>query len=109
MKKQKTLKKTPKTNLSKNFHVYRDNGDMLKNFAHDYATMGKEFSEIANTKFDLRNPWDQGVLVSILTNMLACVEVNVELDGDNIEKSIKGFYEMHLEGYRSQLRESVKG
>ncbi len=108
MKKQKTLKKTPKTNLSKIMHAYRDYDDMLKKFAHDVATMGKEFSEIADTYFDLKNPWDQNVLISILTNMLACVEVNVELDGDNIEKTMKGFYEMHLEGYRSQLRESIK-
>ena len=109
MKKQKTTNKTKETNLSKIMHAYHDYDDMLKKFAHDVATIGKEFSEIADTYFDLKNPWDQNVLISILTNMLACVEINVELDGDNIEKTIKGFYEMHLEGYRSHLRESVKG
>lgn len=96
-----------KNDLSKCFRVCRNYDDLLKLLAHDIEKRGKKFSDLANKNFNLMNPWDQTVLANILTNMLACIEVNVELDGDNMEKSIRDFYEMHLEGYRSQLREKV--
>ena len=105
MKKQKKAMKSKKTNLSKILHVYRNYDDILKHFAHDVATMGKEFSEIANTQFDLKNPWDQGVMVAIFTNMLACVVVNAELTGDDIKEFVKNFYNDNLEEYRRMAKE----
>jgi hypothetical protein len=81
--------------------------DMLKQFAGDVKRIGKKFSALSDEHFDLKNPWDQGVLVSILTNMLACVAVNAEIMGDNIENSIKENYKERLEVYRSRARKQI--
>jgi len=51
--------------------------------------------------------WDQTVMVAILTNMLACVEVQAEMDGVNMEKVMKDFYEIHLKDYRKQAKENL--
>jgi DNA-binding ferritin-like protein (Dps family) len=69
--------------------------------------MGKEFSDMANKNFDLKNPWDQGVLVAIFTNMLACVVVNAELTGDDIREFVKNFYNDHLEEYRQEANRQI--
>ena len=100
--------KQKKTNLAKRVHMYRSLQDMEKQFAHDVATMGQEFTKIAEQNFDPTNPWDQTVMVAILTNMLAYVEVNAELDGVNMETAMKDFYEINLEDYRQQAKENEK-
>lgn len=101
------MKKT-KTNLSKRIHMYNSLQDMEKQFAHDVATMGHKFVALADNHFDMANPWDQTVMMAILTNMLAFVEVQAEIDGCNMEKSMKGFYEMNLASYRQQRKEHEK-
>ena len=100
--------KQKKTNLAKRVHMYRSLQDMEKQFAHDVATMGQEFTKIAEQNFDPTNPWDQTVMVAILTNMLAYVEVNAELDGVNMETAMKDLYEINLEDYRQQAKENEK-
>ena len=61
-------------------------------------------------KLDIRNPWDQAVLVAILTNMLACISVNALLDGVNLEKSIRDCYYDALKEYKKlATQEIVKG
>ena len=100
--------KKQKTNMAKRVHMYSSQQDMLKQFAHDVATMGKEFAKIAEENFDPRNPWDQAVMVAILTNMLAYVEVYAELDGVNLENDMKETYKMNLEKYRQQYDENMK-
>ena len=99
--------KKQKTNLAKRVHMYSSQQDMLKQFAHDVATMGKEFAKIAEENFDPMNPWDQSVMVSILTNMLANVEVNAEQDDVNLENIMRVSYKMHLEDYRQQLKKNA--
>jgi hypothetical protein len=96
-----------KNDLSKYNRVCRDYDDMLKQFTGDVKKFGKKFSALSDEHFDLKNPWDQGVLVSILTNMLACVAVNAEIMGDNIENSIKENYKERLEVYRSRARKQI--
>ena len=100
--------KKQKTNLAKRVHMYRSLQDMEKQFAHDVATMGQEFTKIAEQNFDPTNPWDQTVMVAILTNMLAYVEVQAEIDGCNMEHAMKDLYEMNLEDYRQQAKENMK-
>ena len=91
-----------KTNLAKNVHVYSGLEDMGKQFANDVATMGQEFTKLVDKHFDPTNPWDQSVLVAILTNLLAYVEVYAEMDDACMEEAMKGFYEEHLKVYRKQ-------
>ena len=100
--------KKKKTNLGKRIHMYNSLQDMEKQFANDVATMGQEFTKIAEENFDPRNPWDQAVMVAILTNMLAYVEVYAELDGVNLENDMKETYKMYLEKYRQQYDENMK-
>ena len=100
--------KQKKTNLAKRVHMYRSLQDMEKQFANDVATMGQEFTKIAEENFDPRSPWDQAVMVAILTNMLAYVEVYAELDGVNLENDMKETYKMNLEKYRQQYDENMK-
>ena len=100
--------KKNKTNLGKRIHMYNSLQDMEKQFANDVATMGQEFTKIAEENFDPKNPWDQAVMIAILTNMLAYVEVNAELDGANMETAMKDFYETNLEDYRQQAFEGKK-
>ena len=102
------MKKNKKTNLGKRIHMYNSLQDMEKQFANDVATMGQEFTKIAEENFDPRNPWDQAVMVAILTNMLAYVEVYAELDGVNLENDMKETYKMNLEKYRQQYDENMK-
>ena len=100
--------KKKKTNLGKRIHMYNSLQDMEKQFANDVATMGQEFTKIAEENFDPRNPWDQAVMVAILTNMLAYVEVYAELDGVNLENDMKETYKMNLEKYRQQYDENIE-
>lgn len=99
--------KKKKTNLGKRVHVYSSLQEMETQFAKDVETLGKEFTGIVEENFDMRNPWDQSVMVAILTNMLAFVEVQAELDGDSLEKSMKEVYEMNLEDYRKQAKTNI--
>ena len=85
--------------------MYRSLEDMEKQFGKDVATMGKVFTDMIEKHFDTTNPWDQCVLVAIMTNILAYVEVQAELDGSNMERAMKEFYEMNLENYRKQVKE----
>ena len=100
--------KQKKTNLAKRIHMYRSLEDMEKQFAKDVATMGKMFTEMIEKHFDATNPWDQTVLIAIMTNVLAYVEVQGELDGVNMEQNMKNFYQMNLEDYRNQVKENLK-
>ncbi len=100
--------KKKKTNLGKRIHMYNSLQDMEKQFANDVATMGQEFTKIAEENFDPRNPWDQAVMVAILTNMLAYVEVYAEIDGCNMESAFKESYNDALKAYRQQLEEKRK-
>ena len=95
-----------KTNLGKRVHMYIGLQEMEAAFAKDVETMGKEFTALAEKHFDFMNPWDQTVLMAILTNMLAYMEVLVELDGVNMEKSVKEFYEMNKKDYLQQAKEN---
>ena len=92
-----------KTNLGKRVHVYRSFQDVAIQFANDVETMGKKFSELIVAYFDPANPWDQSVMVAIMTNILAYVEVLAESSGDNLEKLMKELYEDNLKEYRKQL------
>ena len=100
--------KKKKTNLGKRIHMYNSLQDMEKQFANDVATMGQEFTKIAEENFDPKNPWDQAVMIAILTNMLAYVEVNAELVGANMERAMKDLYETNLEDYRQQAFKGKK-
>lgn len=99
--------KKNKTNLGKRNHMYNSLQDMEKQFANDVHTLGEEIAAVAN-KLDVRNPWDQSVLVAIMTNVLACVTVNAMFDGVNLEKAMKETYELSLEDYRKQYDENMK-
>lgn len=95
-----------KTNLGKRVHMYSGRQEMEAAFSSDVETMGEELAALAEKHFDFMNPWDQTVLMAILTNMLAYVEVLVELDGVNMEKSVKEFYEMNKKDYLQQAKEN---
>ena len=95
-----------KTNLGKRVHVYSSLHDMENQFVNDVATMGKKFSDLLEIYFDPANPWDQSVVAAIMANILAYVEIRAELNGDNIEKMMKGFYEDSLKDYRKQLEKN---
>ena len=88
--------------------MYRSLEDMEMQFAKDVATMGKMFTDMIEKYFDQKNPWDQSVLAAILTNILAYLEVQAELDGVNMEGAMKEFYEMNLVDYRNQVKENLK-
>ena len=93
--------------MAKRMHMYRSLEDMEKQFAKDVATMGKVFTDMIEKHFDTTNPWDQNVLIAIMTNVLAYVEVQGELDGVNMERAMKVFYEMNLVDYRQQVKENL--
>ena len=99
--------KQEKTNLAERMHMYRSLEDMEKQFAKDVVTMGKVFTDMIEKHFDTTNPWDQNVLIAIMTNVLAYVEVQGELDGVNMERAMKEFYEMNLVDYRQQVKENL--
>ena len=98
-----------KRDLSKYNRVCSSLEDLEKQFAADVEKFGNKFAAIADEHFDIKNVWDQGVMVAILTNMLAFVEVNVELMGDNIEEWIKSIFLDYLEMYRKQVRDHCNG
>ena len=100
--------KQKKTNLAKRIHMYRSQEDMGKQFAKDVATMGKVFTDFVDEQFNLKSPWDQAVLAAIMTNILAYVEVQAELDGANMERAMKEFYEINLVDYRKQVDKFLK-
>ena len=89
-----------RTHLKKNVHVCDSFKDFEKHFVTDVESMSKEFQKIVEDNFDSRNPYDQAVLIAIATNILACVEVNAELDDCNMVKYIKTLFYETLENYR---------
>ena len=101
--------KKNKTNLGKRIHMYNSLQDMEKQFANDVQTLGEEIAAEAN-KLDIRNPWDQSVLVAVMTNVLACVTVNAMFDGVNLEQAIRDNYNHAVEEYKKiAAKEIVKG
>ncbi len=97
------------TKLEKVVRMFSGTKEIEEQFANDVQTYGDEFIAIAD-KLDIRNPWDQAVLVAILTNMLACISVNALLDGVNLEKSIRDCYYEALKEYKQLAsQEIVKG
>jgi hypothetical protein len=93
-----------KRDLSKYVRVCRSLEDLEKQFAADVEKFGSKFVSLAVEHFDIRNPWDQTVMCTILVNMLACAAVNAEATGDNIEEWIKSIFPDYLEMYRKQVR-----
>lgn len=97
------------TKLEKVVRMFSGTKEIEEQYANDVQTYGDEFIAVAD-KLDIRNPWDQAVLVAILTNMLACISVNALLDGVNLEKSIRDCYYEALQEYkRLATQEIVKG
>ena len=97
------------TKLEKVVRMFSGTKEIEEQYANDVQTYGEEFSAVAD-KLDIRNPWDQAVLVAILTNMLACISVNALLDGVNLEKSIRDCYYDALKEYKKlATQEIVKG
>ena len=97
------------TKIEKMVRMFSGTDDIEKQFANDVHAWGDEFTAVAD-KLDIRNPWDQAVLVAILTNMLACVTVNAKFDGVNLEKAVHDNYYDALKEYKKQAaREIAKG
>ena len=97
------------TKLEKVVRMFSGTKEIEEQYANDVQTYGDEFIAVAD-KLDIRNPWDQAVLVAILTNMLACISVNALLDGVNLEKSIRDCYYEALKEYKKlATQEIVKG
>ena len=97
------------TKLEKVVRMFSGTKEIEEQYANDVQTYGDEFIAVAD-KLDIRNPWDQAVLVAILTNMLACISVNALLDGVNLEKSISDCYYDAMKEYKKlATQEIVKG
>ena len=97
------------TKIEKVVRMFSGAKDVEEQFANDVQTWGDEFTAVAD-KLDIRNPWDQALLVAILTNMLACVTVNAMFDGVNLEKTIRDNYYEALKGYKEMVAKGlVKG
>ena len=97
------------TKLEKVVRMFSGTKEIEEQYANDVQTYGDEFIAVAD-KLDIKNPWDQAVLVAILTNMLACISVNALLDGVNLEKSIRDCYYDALKEYKKlATQEIVKG
>ncbi len=97
------------TKIEKVVRMFSGAKEVEEQFANDVQTWGDEFTAVAD-KLDIRNPWDQALLVAILTNMLACVTVNAMFDGVNLEKTIRDNYYEALKGYKEMVAKGlVKG
>ena len=103
------MKKKKMTKLEKIVRMFSGTKEIEEQFANDVQTYGDEFIAVAD-KLDITNPWDQAVLVAILTNMLACVSVNAMLYGVNLEDAIRGNYNESVKGYKElTAKEMLKG
>ena len=97
------------TKIEKMVRMFSGTKEIEEQFANDVHAWGDEFTAVAD-KLDIRTPWDQAVLVAILTNMLACVTVNAKFDGVNLEEAIRDNYYDALKEYKKQAaREIAKG
>ena len=97
------------TKLEKVVRMFSGTKEIEEQYANDVQAYGDEFIAVAD-KLDIRNPWDQAVLVAILTNMLACVTVNAMFDGVNLEKTIRDNYFDALKEYKKMAaKEMLKG
>ena len=97
------------TKIEKMVRMFSGTKEIEEQFANDVQTWGDEFTAVAD-KLDIRNPWDQALLVAILTNMLACVTVNAMFDGVNLENAIRDNYYDSLKEYKKMAaKEIAKG
>ena len=94
-----------KTDLKKIVHFYETTEDMFKQFEHDVETVGKEFEKMVYEYFDLKNPWDQAVLSSIFTNLLANMVLNAKLQGVDLENKVIEEFKITLECYIALAKE----
>ena len=97
------------TKIEKVVRMFSGTKEIEEQFANDVKTWGDEFTAVAD-KLDIRNPWDQALLIAILTNMLACVTVNAKFDGVSLEEAIRDNYYDALEKYKKMAaQEMLKG
>ena len=94
------------TKVEKMVRMFSGTKEIEEQFANDVKTWGDEFTAVAD-KLDIRNPWDQALLVAILTNMLACVTVNAMFDGVNLEEAIRGNYFDALKSYKEMVAKGI--
>ena len=98
--------KQNKTNLKKRVHMYDSLEDATKQTNRDAKIVGKRFTDIVDNDFDIKNPYDQCVLETILTNLLAFLEIHAECDGVDMRKSMKEDFDNYLKMYRKQVKDN---
>lgn len=88
-----------KTDLKKIVHMYKSVEEMFHQYEHDVETVGKEFEKMVYEYFDLKNPWDQAVLASVFTNILANMVLNAKLQGVDLENKVIEEFKLNLDCY----------
>ena len=94
------------TNLGKSVHMYSSLEEMDKQFSHDVNVMGEELNDFVY-QFDPRNPYDQEVLATILTNIMAWLQIHADLECFDLAPGFKEKYEIALENYRQLYAEQL--
>ena len=88
-----------KTNLGKPSHFYANAKEMERQFVNDVKVMTKQFEKLTDC-FDLRNPWDESILGTIVSDIVGFMLANAERQGNNMEKTFKKAIMESREVYR---------
>jgi hypothetical protein len=93
--------------LKKLVNMYSGTKETEITFAKEVEQTGNELVEILGRVHDFLNPWDQAVLVTVLTNILAFMEVNAKYNGIFLDEAIKGCYEDSKKEYLEQAKKNI--
>ena len=91
----------------KNEHDVKRVLALAKQMDQEVAEKGKAFEKLL-AGFNILSPYDEMILISILTNLLAYVQAHAECYSSEVEKEVKEIHKIHLKYYREKIIKATK-
>lgn len=96
--------KKKQTNLGKSVQFYDSTEEMMKSMIHDASVFTPDLEAISK-HFDIRNPYDAGVLMLLLVVALAGAVVSIERKEGEFDHHVREMYDETLDEFRKLKKE----
>ncbi len=98
------MDKKKKTNLGKTVFIFDSIEDFNKSIDHDVKVFVPEMEALIS-HFNIKNPYDVSVILSLLINALASTLVASEIEEGENDRWVEEYYKRALEENRKAKRE----
>ena len=99
---KKNLKNRKKTNLGQLVLTCTSVKDLERQLQADTELLGKRVEALIDQHCNWRSPYDQEVLMNVMTTILACVTELAGRDGASVRNCVIEKYDAWLELYRKK-------